>query len=49
MKEKPVSFKMKNKEIASNKIELEIKIKAEIIIKKEGKSRNIKRSNRKKV
>ena len=40
---------MKNKEIASDKIELEIKIKAEIIIKKEERSRNIKRNNRKKV
>ena len=34
MKEKPASFKMKNKEIAKRKIiELEIEIKAEIIIK----------------
>ena len=34
MKEKPVSFKIKNKEIARRKIiELEIEIKAEAIIK----------------
>ena len=34
MKEKPVSFKMKNKEIARRKIiELEIEMEAEIIIK----------------
>ena len=39
MKEKPVSFKMKNKEIARRKmIELEIEIKVETIIKT-GKSK----------
>ena len=35
IKEKPVSFKMKNKEIARKKIELEKEIKSEIIIETE--------------
>ena len=35
MKEKPVSFKMKNKEVPTKKIELEKEIKGEIIIKTE--------------
>ena len=49
MKEKPESFKMKNKEIARRKIiELEIETKAEIIIKTGESKIEILKKNRKK-